>query len=80
MINKYSTLICLVFIFSACVANKTQINTYNINSEYEVKQQNTQQNISFSMNSIYIKSLTSFASKHNFKTNVSLLLYCTKFV
>ncbi|MAD59536.1 MAG: hypothetical protein CMB81_04295 [Flammeovirgaceae bacterium] len=38
MINKYSTLICLVFIFSACVANKTQINTYNINSEYEVKQ------------------------------------------
>ena len=35
MINKYFT---VIFIFSGCIVNKSNNNTYNLNSEYEVKQ------------------------------------------
>ena len=37
MKNKYFTL-SLIFILSGCIINKSQNNTYNLNSEYEVKQ------------------------------------------
>jgi len=37
MKNKYFTL-SLIFILSSCIINKSQNNTYNLNSEYEVKQ------------------------------------------
>jgi len=38
MINKYFTIIPVIFIFSGCIVNKSNNNTYNLNSEYEVKQ------------------------------------------
>jgi len=38
MINKYFAIISVIFIFSGCIINKSNNNTYNLNSEYEVKQ------------------------------------------
>tara|TARA_Y100000741_G_scaffold45383_2_gene31447 strand:- start:2728 stop:3126 length:399 start_codon:yes stop_codon:yes gene_type:complete len=38
MINKYFIIISVIFIFSGCIVNKSNNNTYNLNSEYEVKQ------------------------------------------
>ncbi len=38
MINKYITIIFVIFIFTGCIVNKSNNNTYNLNSEYEVKQ------------------------------------------